>query len=123
MIASNLLVACSRQCQGAWCLGNFGQGLVCVPRTVLSSCVPTIGPVEIFSYNDGQFGHFSQFPGLHIFAMRQSRHAYVPDSQKPGQLKVLLGQMPVPGDYWVAGLGPPTYGPDGLYQWSIVTGP
>lgn len=52
-----------------------------------------------------------------------NRYAYGTGEENPGQLKVHLGQVPVDGDYWIAALGPATFGPDGLYEWSIVTGP
>lgn len=51
------------------------------------------------------------------------RYAYGTDPSNPGQLKVHLGQVPQDGDYWVVGLGPATFGPDGAYEWAIVTGP
>ncbi|CAN0335373.1 unnamed protein product, partial [Scytosiphon promiscuus] len=50
-------------------------------------------------------------------------YAYVPDEKEPGQLKVALEFVPVDGDYWIAGLGPKTFGHDGLYEWSVVSGP
>eukprot|EP00904_Undaria_pinnatifida_P005937 jgi/Undpi1/2473/HiC_scaffold_13.g05852.m1 len=52
-----------------------------------------------------------------------SGYAYGVDPSEPGQLKVHLGQVPVDGDYWVVGLGPATFGPDGAYEWAIVSGP
>lgn len=51
------------------------------------------------------------------------RYAYGTDPSEPGQLKVHLGQVPVDGDYWVVGLGPDTFGPDGAYEWALVSGP
>lgn len=51
------------------------------------------------------------------------RYAYGKDLSEPGQLKVHLGQVPVDGDYWVVGLGPETFGPDGAYEWALVSGP
>lgn len=32
-----------------------------------------------------------------------------------------LQGVPAPGPYWIFGLGPETYGPDGLYQWAVVS--
>eukprot|EP00752_Nemacystus_decipiens_P007034 g6310.t1 len=52
-----------------------------------------------------------------------SGYAYGKDPSEPGQLKVHLGQVPVDGDYWVVGLGPDTFGPDGAYEWALVSGP
>lgn len=51
------------------------------------------------------------------------RYAYDTGPENPGQLKVSLSGVPVDGDYWLAGLGPQTFGPEGLYEWAIVTGP
>lgn len=51
------------------------------------------------------------------------RYAYGKDPSQPGQLKVHLGQVPVDGDYWVVGLGPDSFGPDGAYEWALVSGP
>lgn len=52
-----------------------------------------------------------------------SGYAYGVDECEPGQLKVHLGQVPFDGDYWIVGLGPASFGPDGLYEWAIVSGP
>ncbi|CAN0327764.1 unnamed protein product, partial [Scytosiphon promiscuus] len=48
-------------------------------------------------------------------------YAYAPDENEPGQLKVSFAFVPVDGDYWIVGLGPATFGPDGLYQWAVVS--
>lgn len=56
-------------------------------------------------------------------ALPCDRYAYGVDECEPGQLKVHLGQVPFDGDYWIVGLGPASFGPDGLYEWAIVSGP
>ncbi|PFX27676.1 Apolipoprotein D [Stylophora pistillata] len=48
-------------------------------------------------------------------------YAYIPDPKEPGKLKVHLGGTPVDAPYWVVKLGPPTFGAEGLYQYSVVT--
>lgn len=49
--------------------------------------------------------------------------AEVPNPQQPGELTVHLQGVPVAAPYWVVGLGEPSYGPDGLYEWAIVSDP
>merc|ERR1711976_453568 len=49
--------------------------------------------------------------------------AWVPDTTDPGKLYLQIGGVPFVGDYWVLRLGPPTYGEEGQYEWSIVSGP
>jgi len=48
-------------------------------------------------------------------------HGYAVKSDTVGQLTVHLETVPVPAPYWVIKLGPPTFGPEGLYQYSVVT--
>lgn len=52
-----------------------------------------------------------QFPGW----------ATIPNPQKPGELVVHLVGVPVAAPYWVFKLGPETYGPDGLYEYAVVS--
>jgi len=50
--------------------------------------------------------------------------ATIPNPDEPGKLKVTFPQMGgVAGDYWVVGLGAPTFGSKGLYQYSVVSEP
>lgn len=44
------------------------------------------------------------------------------NASEPGQLIQILTGVPDPGDYWVVGLGPTTFGLDDLYEWAIVSG-
>jgi len=48
-------------------------------------------------------------------------YAYIPDPAQPGKLKVHLDGVPVDAPYWVVKLGPPSFGEQGLYQYSVVT--
>ncbi|CAN0471194.1 unnamed protein product, partial [Hapterophycus canaliculatus] len=48
-------------------------------------------------------------------------HAYGTDETEPGQFKLSLPGMRRDGDYWIVGLGPATFGPDGLYEWALVS--
>ncbi|CAN0347800.1 unnamed protein product, partial [Scytosiphon promiscuus] len=50
-------------------------------------------------------------------------YVYGTDVNEPGQLKVSLAFVPSDSDYWVVGLGPATFGPEGLYEWAIVSEP
>ncbi|CAM9291634.1 unnamed protein product [Scytosiphon promiscuus] len=88
-------------------------GLVCV-GTFYGFDEPS-GNITVFNYGrEGTpTGELSSITG----------YAYVPDEKEPGQLKVALAFVPVDGDYWIAGLGPKTFGSDGLYEWSVVSGP
>jgi hypothetical protein len=47
----------------------------------------------------------------------------IPDASKPGELVVHLQTTHFGAPYWVFALGPETYGPDGLYEYSIVSDP
>jgi lipocalin len=47
--------------------------------------------------------------------------AEIPDAKKPGELVVHLVGVPVPAPYWIFKLGPETYGPDGLYEYAVVS--
>lgn len=49
--------------------------------------------------------------------------AEIKDASKPGELVVHLQTVHFGAPYWVFKLGPETYGPDGLYQYSIVSDP
>ena len=49
--------------------------------------------------------------------------AEIKDPKKPGELVVHLQTVQFGAPYWVFKLGPETYGPDGLYQYSIVSDP
>jgi lipocalin len=44
-----------------------------------------------------------------------------PDPKVEGKLVVHLSGVPHGGSYWVVLLGPDTYGPNRLYQYSVVT--
>jgi len=48
-------------------------------------------------------------------------HGYATKTGTVGQLSVHLETVPIAAPYWVIKLGPPTYGPNGLYQYSVVT--
>ncbi|KAK7483788.1 hypothetical protein BaRGS_00025004 [Batillaria attramentaria] len=48
-------------------------------------------------------------------------HGYATKEDTVGHLNVNLETVPFPAPYWVVKLGPPTYGPNGLYQYSVVT--
>ncbi|KAK7112968.1 apolipoprotein D-like [Littorina saxatilis] len=48
-------------------------------------------------------------------------HGYATKSSTVGQLSVNLETVPIPAPYWVIKLGPDNYGPNGLYQYSVVT--
>jgi len=48
-------------------------------------------------------------------------HGYATKSDTIGQLTVHLETVPVGAPYWVIKLGPATFGPEGQYQYSIVT--
>ncbi|XP_076454972.1 apolipoprotein D-like [Babylonia areolata] len=48
-------------------------------------------------------------------------HGYATKGNTIGQLTVHLETVPVPAPYWVIKLGPATYGPNGQYQYSVVT--
>ena len=49
--------------------------------------------------------------------------AEIPNASKPGELVVHLQTTHFGAPYWVFKLGPETYGPDGLYEYSIVSDP
>lgn len=76
-----------------------------------------------FSCHAKPFFRLSVSRNLIVFDTVFGRYAYGTETSVPGQLKVHLGQAPVDGDYWVVGLGPATFGPDGAYEWAIVSGP
>ncbi|PFX27674.1 temperature-induced lipocalin-1-like [Stylophora pistillata] len=48
-------------------------------------------------------------------------YAYMTDPKEPGKLTLPLDGVHVLGSYWVVKLGPPTFGEEGLYQYSVVT--
>ncbi|XP_078351219.1 outer membrane lipoprotein Blc-like isoform X3 [Oculina patagonica] len=48
-------------------------------------------------------------------------YAYVPDPKEPGKLKVHLEGTPFDAPYWVVKLGLPSFGDNGLYQYSVIT--
>ncbi|XP_022787189.1 temperature-induced lipocalin-1-like [Stylophora pistillata] len=48
-------------------------------------------------------------------------YAYMTDPKEPGKLTLHLDGVPFLGSYWVVKLGPPTFGVEGLYQYSVVT--
>lgn len=41
----------------------------------------------------------------------------------PSELTVHLQGVPVGAPYWIVGLGQPTYGKEGLYEWAVVSDP
>lgn len=43
------------------------------------------------------------------------------DDTKPGELTVHLQGVPVGAPFWVFGLGPETNGPDGAYEWALIS--
>lgn len=45
---------------------------------------------------------------------------YCPDDSEPGQLKAGCGVWAEDVDYWIAGLGPESYGADKLYECAII---
>jgi hypothetical protein len=47
----------------------------------------------------------------------------IPDASKPGEIVVHLQTVQFGAPYWIFALGPETYGPQGLYQYSIVSDP
>jgi lipocalin len=49
--------------------------------------------------------------------------AEITDAKKPGEITVHLVGVPVAAPYWVFLLGPQTFGPDGLYEYAVVSSP
>jgi len=52
-----------------------------------------------------------------------SGFVYPPDLTNPGKLKLQLSFIPSQGDYWILKLGPESFGTNGAYEYSVISGP